>query len=58
MISVAVQRGNCVYVYNERNCQIMQKTGQLVGYTSSTVSVKNGNSVFTYNERGNQISMH
>ena len=58
MIGTAIQRGSSVYVYNERNSQIFVKSGELHGYTSSTVSVKNGHSIYTYNEKGSQISVH
>ncbi|MDR3215906.1 MAG: hypothetical protein LBT55_00635 [Clostridiaceae bacterium] len=57
-ISVAVQKGPMVYAYNEKNQQSFSKSGELVGYTGSTVSVKNGNMVYTYNEKGQQISSH
>ena len=58
MISVAVQKGNNVYVYNEKNQTIFVKSGQLVGYTTSTVSVKVGNNTYTYSEKGQTISVH
>ena len=60
MISVAIQKGNTVYVYNEKNQIILMKSGTLVGYTSTTVSVKlgNGNTIYTYSESGQTISMH
>lgn len=58
MISVAVQKGNFVHVYDEKNRQIMSKSGQLQGYTSTTVSVKVGNFIHTFNEKGHQISSH
>ena len=58
MISVAVQKGDTIYVYNERNQTIFVKHGQLVGYTASTVSVRVGNSTYTYSEKGQTISVH
>lgn len=59
MISVAVQSGSNVKVYNERNTLIFTKSGTLVGYTGSTVSVKTGSgNVQTFNERGTLISTH
>lgn len=59
MISVAVQNGSFVNVYNERNCLILSRPGTLVGYTSNTISIKNSNgSVQTFNENGIMISMH
>ena len=58
MITTAVQRGNYVYVYDERNCQVASQYGQLQGYTGSTFSVKRDNYVYTYDERGCQISSY
>lgn len=55
-ISVAVQKGKTVYVYNERNSQLYSKSGELVGYTGSTVNVKRGSFIHTYDEKGRQIS--
>lgn len=52
MISVAVQRGNYVYVYDEKNHQIGFQYGELYGYTSGSYSVKRGKYVYTYDERG------
>ena len=57
-ISTAIQRGSFVYVYDEKNRQIFSHSGQLNGYTSSTVSIKRGSFVYTYDERGRQISSH
>lgn len=58
MISVAVQKGSYVFVYNENNLHILTKNGELAGYTSSSFSVKNGNIVYTFNEKGMIISQH
>lgn len=58
MISVAVQRGSIVYVYNEKNIQIFALNGELYGYTSTTVSIKRGSTVYVYNEKGIQTSAH
>lgn len=58
MISVAVQKGSFVYVYDEKNHQLFSKSGTLVGYTGSSVSVKSGSFVYTYDDRGRQISVH
>lgn len=58
MISVAVQKGNSVYVYNEKNQNICIQSGTLAGFTSTTFSVKKGSSVYTYNEKGQNISIH
>ena len=58
MISVALQRGSTVYVYNEKNIQIFSRNGELYGYTSNSVSIKRNNTVYIYNERGIQTSNH
>lgn len=56
MISVAIQRGNYVYVYDEKNHQIASQYGELCGYTGSTFSVKRNNYIYTYDEKNHQIS--
>jgi len=56
-ISTAVQRGSTVYVYNEKNIQIGMHSGELHGYSGSTVSIKRGSTIYTYNENNMQISM-
>ncbi|ASN87514.1 MULTISPECIES: hypothetical protein [Pectobacterium] len=60
-IGNAVQRGNFVYIYDEKNRQIScvnagnAKNGDgLTGYTGSTVNVRRGNFIYTYDERGRQ----
>ena len=58
MISVAVQKGNFVYVYNERNTQIAVKQGTLVGFTSSTYSIKVNNFVYTFDSSNRLLSTH
>lgn len=60
MISVAVQKGSSVYVYNEKNNQIFVLGGTLVGYTSSSVSIKKLglSAIYTYDDKGRQISVH
>ena len=55
-ITTAVQKGNLVVVYGERNSIIAQKPGTLHGYTNTTYSVKQGNMVVTWNEKGQIIS--
>ena len=58
MIGTAVQRGNLVYVYNEKGIQLSTHSGELYGFTSTTVSIKRGNLVYVYNEKGIQLSTH
>ena len=54
MIVTAVQRGNTVYVYGDGNRMLFSRSGQLHGYTATSVSVKRGTTVYVYNERGTQ----
>ena len=58
MIVTAIQKGNSVYVYGERNKLLFTQSGELHGYTGSSVSVKKGNTVYTYNDRGSLVSTH
>ncbi len=51
MISYAIQKGNAVYVYDEKNRQIGSRIGELVGYTGKTVTIKNGHAIQVYDER-------
>ena len=62
-IGNAVQRGNQVYVHDERGRQVaMLNAGNgpqdgLKGYTGAAVSIRRGAYLNTYDERGRQISM-
>ena len=62
-IGSAVQRGNQVYVHDERGRQLaMLHAGSgpqdgLKGYTGAAVSIQRGAYVYTYDERGRQLSM-
>ena len=58
MIITAVQKGSMVYVYGERNKLLFTQSGELHGYTGSSVSIKKGNMIYCYNERGSLISTH
>lgn len=58
MIQTAVQRGDLVFVYNEKNQQIFSKPGNLQGYTSTSVSIKRNNLIFVYNDKGHEIASH
>ena len=58
MIVTAIQKGNSVYVYGERNKLLFTQSGELHGYTGSSVSVKRGNTVYAYNDRGLLVSTH
>jgi hypothetical protein len=61
-ISLAVQRGNTVFVYGEQGQMLSTIMGGtepqdgVLGYTSSTVTVRRGNTLFIYNEKGNLLS--
>lgn len=56
MISVAVQKGKTVYVYNEKNMITMTTNGELHGYTGSSVTVKKDSMLYTYSEKGMLMS--
>jgi hypothetical protein len=62
-IATAVKRGASVYVYDEKNRQLLvlgvgsKPEDGLTGYTSTTVSVRRGGSIYTYDEKGRQISV-
>jgi hypothetical protein len=61
-IASAVQRGQLVYVYDEKGRRLTSLlAGQgpkdgLHGYTSAAVSVRRGPLIYTYDERGRQLS--
>ncbi len=55
MIASAVQDGSSVKVYDERGNYKFSRSGQLVGFTGSTVSIKDGSSTKTYDEKGNYM---
>ena len=52
MIGMAKQQGTNVMVYSETGSFMFNKTGDLVGYTSSTVTVKQGGTTYIYGEHG------
>lgn len=61
-IGSVIQKGNFVYVYNEKGQQLSciaacsKSIDSLQGYTTSTVSIKRGNFIYIYDERGRQKS--
>ena len=57
-ISIAVQKGSTVFIYDENKNQIGSRHGELYGFTSSTISIKKGNTIYVYDEKGHQISSH
>ncbi len=52
MIGSALQKGSTVYVYDENGHLLYTKSGDLAGYTGSTVSIRVHNTLYTYDERG------
>ena len=62
-IGNAVQRGNFVYVYDQKGHQLhVLAAGNgsadgLKGYTGATVNIRRGNFVYTFDERGRQLSV-
>ena len=57
-ISTAIQKGSLVYVYDEKNHLLWTSSGELHGYTGSSVSIKKGNIIYVYDEKQHQISSH
>lgn len=55
-IANAVQKGNTVYIYDEKGHQIgcVSAGDGLHGFTSGSVSIRRGNTIYIYNEKGNQ----
>ena len=51
-IGMAQQKGSWVYVYDEKNHQTCTLSGELYGYTSSTVTIKKGSWLYMYDEKG------
>ena len=51
-IATARQKGYSVYVYNEKGEIMFQKTGNLAGYTCSTVTVERGGRFETFDITG------
>ena len=51
MIKSVTQRGNYVYILKESG-GTSHVSGDLVGYTGSTVTVRRGNFHYFYNENG------
>lgn len=51
-IGTAQQKGSTVYVYDENNRTLWTRSGELQGYTSSTVTIKQGNTLYMLDEKG------
>ena len=54
-IGMAQQQGNMVRVFDEKNRHLFSKSGELHGYTSTTVTVKEGSSLRMYDEKGRHV---
>lgn len=53
MIAIAKQEGSQVRVYDEKNSYLFCRSGELQGYTSTTVAIKEGGTVRVYDEHNN-----
>ena len=58
MIQTAVQRGDWVYVYGENGTQLFYQSGQLMGFTGTSVSIKRGDWIYVYDQNGNQTNYY
>ncbi|MDD4556447.1 MAG: hypothetical protein PHE89_03860 [Alphaproteobacteria bacterium] len=52
MIALAKQQNSMVYVYDANNRTLCTISGELVGFTSTTVAVKSCGSIRVYDEKG------
>lgn len=52
MIGYAIQKGNRVYVYDDKNHEITNKDGELLGFSSSSYVVKKDHQINVYDEHG------
>ena len=52
MIGYAIQKGSRVFVYDDKNHEITNKGGELLGFSSTSYVVKNGRQVLVYDEHG------
>ena len=55
-IATAIQRGSRVYVYDDRKHELYSKSGELHGFTGSSVSVRDGNRIHVYDEKGHETA--
>ena len=54
-IGMATKKGSFIYVYDEKNRQLFTKSGDLHGYTSSTVTVKQGSFLYTLMKKDDRL---
>jgi len=57
-IASAAQRGGIISVYDEKYRFLCQLSGELHGFTGSTVSTRQGNVISIYDECGRFLSQH
>jgi len=53
LIATAKQESSQVKVYDEKGNFLFSRSGELVGYTSTTVTIKDGSQNKTYDNKGN-----
>jgi len=55
-IGNAVQKGNTVYIYDEkgRELAVLSAHDGLQGFTSGSVSIRNGSTIYIHDEKGRQ----
>ena len=54
-ISTAVQKGNLVYVYDEKGHVLFTRYGKLQGYTSNSVSIETSKSILSVIDPKNRV---
>ena len=53
-IGSASESGMWVVVYNERGGELFRKSGNLIGYTSSSATIEQNGWSVTYDDRGGE----
>jgi hypothetical protein len=53
MFATAKQESSQINVYDEKGNFMFSRSGELVGYTSTTVTIKEGSQNKTYDSKGN-----
>lgn len=53
MIATAIEQNGYVYVYDESGSILFSRSGQLMGFTSTTVSIKENGCTYVYDANGN-----
>ena len=54
-IAVAKQNGNAVDVYDEEGHYLFSRSGELVGFTATTVAIKDSQSISVYDANGSYL---